>query len=60
MEALDGFTIDHDDTSVALVLSNRYGEQAEYTFDPVDAGRIGLALLRHAIDVLHERNLRDT
>lgn len=47
-DPVDGFSVEHDDDSVILTLSNRYGESESYTLDPLSAVRIGHALVAHS------------
>lgn len=53
-QPVDGYTVTHTDTSVSVTLSNRYGAGDTFTFSPLDAGRIGLALVTHGLVALDE------
>ena len=56
-EPVDGFTITHGEGTVQLSLSNRYGIGDIYEMDALDAARIGISLLQHSIDAMHEDQL---
>jgi len=47
-DPVDGFSVEHDDDSVILTLSNRYGVTERYEFDALSAVRIGHALVAHS------------
>ena len=46
-EPVDGFTVEHDEDSVTLTLSNRYGAVEAYQMDALSAVRLGLAMVAH-------------
>lgn len=50
-EPVDGFTVDHRDDRVLLILSDRYGHGDAYRLTGDDAIRLGLALVRHGEEV---------
>ena len=47
-DPVDGFSVEHDDDSVTLTLSNRYGVTETYAFDALSAARVGMALVAHS------------
>ena len=47
-QPVDGFSVEHDDDSVTLTLSNRYGDDESYQFDALTAARIGMAMVAHS------------
>ena len=47
-DPVDGFSVEHDDDSVTLTLSNRYGDDESYQFDALTAARIGMAMVAHS------------
>ena len=47
-EPVDGYTVWHEQGKVIMILSNRYGDDEQYTFKPDDAATLATALLTHA------------
>lgn len=46
---VDGFTVGHEDGTVSMTLTSRYGDGEKFTFEALDAARIGQALVEHAL-----------
>lgn len=49
---IDGFTVEHAHGVVTMTLSDRYGDGEQYTLLAVDAERLGMALVAHAVSEL--------